>query len=197
MGNKLLMLKKTALLFLLFYSYAVLRYHVGKGLGQEEILFVLNKAFAWTAGTCFAFTLLPKKWFPNTVIYRKQFGLLGYGFSLLHITANIILINATNYPLLFNANKLNFHGWQIIILGILTILCFTMPLIATIQKQPAGNVLYKFGKIGVFASIIHVSIIGIHGWFFPLDWPYYLPPITLLFVITASGIVLFRSILTK
>ena len=191
------MLKKTALLFLIFYSYAVLRYHIGKGLGQEEILFVLNKSFAWTAGTYFAMTLLPKKWFPNTTNYRRQLGLLGYSFSSLHISANIILINPANYPLLFNANMLNFHGWQIIILGILTILCFSMPLIATIQKQPVGNVLYKFGKIGVFASIIHVSIIGIHGWFFPLEWPYYLPPITLLFVVSASGIVLFKSILTK
>ena len=193
MGNKLLMLKKTALLFLLFYSYAVLRYHVGKGLGQEEILFVLNKAFAWTAGTCFAFTLLPKKWFPNTVSYRKQFGLLGYGFSLLHITANIILINAINYPLLFEGNYLNSHGWQLIILGILTISCFSLPLIATMKKLPAGNLLYKFGKVGVLTSIIHVSIIGINGWFTPLEWPYYLPPITLLFVITASSIVIYRS----
>ena len=193
MGNKLLMLKKTALLFLLFYSYAVLRYHVGKGLGQEEILFVLNKAFAWTAGTCFAFTLLPKKWFPNTVNYRKQFGLLGYGFSLLHITANIILINAINYPLLFEGNYLNSHGWQLIILGILTISCFSLPLIATMKKLPAGNLLYKFGKVGVLTSIIHVSIIGINGWFTPLEWPYYLPPITLLFVITASSIVIYRS----
>ena len=187
------MLKKTALLFLLFYSYAVLRYHVGKGLGQEEILFVLNKAFAWTAGTCFAFTLLPKKWFPNTVSYRKQFGLLGYGFSLLHITANIILINAINYPLLFEGNYLNSHGWQLIILGILTISCFSLPLIATMKKLPAGNLLYKFGKVGVLTSIIHVSIIGINGWFTPLEWPYYLPPITLLFVITASSIVIYRS----
>ena len=187
------MLKKTALLFLLFYSYAVIRYHVGKGLGQEEILFVLNKAFAWTAGTCFAFTLLPKKWFPNTVSYRKQFGLLGYGFSLLHITANIILINATNYPLLFEGNYLNSHGWQLIILGILTISCFSLPLIATMKKLPAGNLLYKFGKVGVLTSIIHVSIIGINGWFTPLEWPYYLPPITLLFVVTASTIVFFRS----
>ena len=193
MGNKLLMLKKTALLFLLFYSYAVIRYHVGKGLGQEEILFVLNKAFAWTAGTCFAFTLLPKKWFPNTVSYRKQFGLLGYGFSLLHITANIILINATNYPLLFEGNYLNSHGWQLIILGILTISCFSLPLIATMKKLPAGNLLYKFGKVGVLTSIIHVSIIGINGWFTPLEWPYYLPPITLLFVVTASSIVIYRS----
>ena len=187
------MLKKTALLFFLFYTYAVVRYHFGKGLGQEEILFVLNKAFAWTAGTYFAFTLLPKKWFPNTVSYRKQFGLLGYGFSLLHITANIILINATNYPLLFEGNYLNSHGWQLIILGILTISCFSLPLIATMKKLPAGNLLYKFGKVGVLTSIIHVSIIGIHGWFTPLEWPYYLPPITLLFVITASTIVFFRS----
>jgi hypothetical protein len=193
MGNKLLMLKKIALLFLLFYSYAVLRYHVGKGLGQEEILFVLNKAFAWTAGTCFALTLLPKKWFPSTLNYRKQFGLLGYGFSLLHITANIILINATNYPLLFEGNYLNSHGWQLIILGILTISCFSLPLIATMKKLPAGNLLYKFGKVGVLTSIIHVSIIGINGWFTPLEWPYYLPPITLLFVITASSIVIYRS----
>jgi hypothetical protein len=196
MGNKLLMLKKIALLFLLFYSYAVLRYHVGKGLGQEEILFVVNKAFAWTAGTCFALTLLPKKWFPSTLSYRKQFGLLGYGFSLLHITANIILINATNYPLLFEGNYLNSHGWQLIILGILTISCFSLPLIATIKKLPAGSVLYKFGKIGVLTSIIHVSIIGINGWFTPLEWPYYLPPITLLFVITASSIVIYRSFFT-
>jgi hypothetical protein len=193
MGNQLLMLKKIALLFLLFYSYAVLRYHVGKGLGQEEILFVVNKAFAWTAGTCFALTLLPKKWFPSTLNYRKQFGLLGYGFSLLHITANIILINATNYPLLFEGNYLNSHGWQLIILGILTISCFSLPLIATLKKLPAGSVLYKFGKIGVLTSIIHVSIIGINGWFTPLEWPYYLPPITLLFVITASSIVIYRS----
>jgi hypothetical protein len=196
MGNQLLMLKKIALLFLLFYSYAVLRYHVGKGLGQEEILFVVNKAFAWTAGTCFALTLLPKKWFPSTLNYRKQFGLLGYGFSLLHITANIILINATNYPLLFEGNYLNSHGWQLIILGILTISCFSLPLIATIKKLPAGSVLYKFGKIGVLTSIIHVSIIGINGWFTPLEWPYYLPPITLLFVITASSIVIYRSFFT-
>jgi hypothetical protein len=193
MGNKLLMLKKTALLFLIFYSYAVLRYHVGKGLGQEEILFVLNKAFAWTAGTCFALTLLPNKWFPSTLNYRKQFGLMGYGFSLLHITANIILINATNYPLLFEGNHLNSHGWQLIILGILTISCFSFPLIASIKKLPAGNLLYKFGKIGVLTSIIHVSVIGINGWFTPLEWPYYLPPITLLFVITASCIVIFKS----
>ncbi|MCX6191453.1 MAG: hypothetical protein NT109_04140 [Flavobacteriia bacterium] len=191
------MLKKSCILFVLFYTYAAIRYHIGKNLGQEDFLFVLNKAFAWTAGTYFTLTLAPKIWFPKIIGYRRQFGFIGYGFGLLHLVCTIFLISPSNYPLLFNGSQLNIHGYQIIAFGIINLCCFSLPLFASFRKFPEGNICYKFGRIGIYSTIIHVTTIGIQGWFFPQQWPYFLPPITLLYVLTASGLIIIRAFFIK
>ena len=194
MGNNILMIKKALLFFILFYVYAALRYHFGKGLGLDSVLFVFNKSFAWTAGTFFAMTLLPSRWFSAYPLYRSELGKIAYGFSLLHIGANLVLINPRAQAALFDGTSLNLHGWYIVLMGIITFIFFSIPLIATFKRIPSGSKLYKFGKVGVISSLIHVTIIGLHGWFNPNEWPYYLPPITLLFVGSTSIILVFRTL---
>jgi hypothetical protein len=193
MENRLLMKKVIALLFLSFYGYAVIRYHIGKDLvGLMEFFFVLNKAFAWTAGTLLLLSILPTNYLDKFQLTRRAFGTFGYAVALIHINSTILLLSEKFYPKFYTDEALNADGWFFIALGVSSILLFTLPLIASFKNLPSTHILYRFGRYGILMNLAHVAAIGYKGWLKFQDWPYFMPPITLLFSLNVVVIFVIR-----
>jgi hypothetical protein len=85
-------------------------------------------------------------------------------------------------------------GWVAIAFGIAAFVCFSMPWYATIRKIPPPQVFYKFGRIGVLCAVGHATALGISGWTSAGQWPFLMPPITLIFVVFALFVVVYRYV---
>jgi len=192
------MKKLISSLFFIFYAYAVIRYHIGKELiGLMEFFFVLNKAFAWTAGTMLLLSILPSFYLEKYCVTRRALGTFGYAIGLIHINSSILLLDEKFYPKFYTNAQLNSDGWFFIFLGVCSILLFTIPLIASKLNLPEGNRLYTFGRYGILMNLAHVTAIGFKGWLKFQDWPYFMPPITLLFVLNGVIILGFRYLFLR
>ena len=192
------MKKLIIVLFFSFYSYAIIRYHFGKELsGFTETFFVLNKALAWTAGTLFLLTLFPQYQLDKFNLKRRQLGTTGYCFALVHILLILLILNPDLYPKFYSDSELNYDGFTTIFLGLSSLLLFSLPLYASLQKRETLQHLYRFGRFGIYLNILHVTSIGANGWFIPTNWPYFMPPITLIFVAQAALIILINKFVLK
>ena len=165
-------------LFLFFYGYAVVRYHLGKNVPWSDWYFILNKGFAWMGFTLVALTLLKEKTLNKISLSRRSLGLIGYFFLIAHVVSNLLLFNERHFPKLYHNGVISSSGWIAIILGIMAFVVFTLPLVATLKNFPSTSKYFRLGKIGVLTSIFHPTIIGFAGWLKPGTWPYSLPPIT-------------------
>ena len=168
---------KALLLFCALYSYAHLRYHVGKAIPLSEWMFVLNKSIAWTGGILLGLSLF--KYEGENI--RKSLGNIGYLFASLHIFLDLILMSPEHYPSFYSFGQLDEHACISITLGVTSFICFTTACLGSISKN--YKYLLRFGRIGILISLLHVTMIGKKGWFTPNSWPFYMPPITLLFVL--------------
>lgn len=170
-------------IFILLYSYAVLRYHFGKNVPWSEWYYILNKAFAWTGFTLICLSVLQQKWLDNLKTTRRELGVLGFCFVIIHAVSVLFLFNPEHYPKFYSGQEINSLGWIIISIGLLSMLSFSLPFIAAMKSTPATSRVFKLGKIGVLISVFHPLLIGYSGWFSPGSWPYFMPPITLLAVL--------------
>jgi hypothetical protein len=175
--------------FTLFYGYAVVRYHLGKGLDQTYFLFVLNKSFAWSASFYLGISILnlPRKW-PT----KQQFGLASFALGLIHIMLTLYLAYSNFYPELYKENHLSNLGVSILFSGILSIGLMLMAFLTSILPDRFPK---KWLRCGYFAFIVNIShpfIIGFQNWVAPLKWPLYFPPITLLACLISGIILYFR-----
>lgn len=192
------MKKVILVLFLTFYGYAIIRYHIGKNLtGLMAFFFVLNKAFAWTAGTLLILSILPTLFLEKYKLKRRAIGTFAYVIALIHINSSILLLSEKFYPKFYSHSYLNSDGWFYITLGALSILSFTIPLIASKLNMQDGHFMYRFGRYGILLNLSHVTAIGFKGWLSYQDWPYYMPPITLLFVFSGLLILGFRYLILR
>jgi hypothetical protein len=190
--------KVILVLFLTFYGYAIIRYHIGKNIsGLMAFFFVLNKAFAWTAGTLLILSILPSYFLEKYKLKRRAIGLFAYTIALIHINSSILLLNEKFYPNFYSHSCLNLNGWLYITLGVLSILLFTIPLIASKLNLPEGHFMYRFGRYGILMNLAHVAAIGFKGWLSYQDWPYFMPPITLLFVFSGLLILGLRYLILR
>jgi hypothetical protein len=64
--------------------------------------------------------------------------------------------------------------------------------VAALKKMPSKSVVFKLGKIGVMISLFHPLMIGFSGWLKPAEWPFYLPPITMLAVVLGVVVLVVR-----
>ena len=178
-----------------FYGYAFMRYHVGKQLWEwGHVPYVLNKAIAWTGASLLVGTLLPNRLLFTKGWTRKTFGAVGFRWILVHIFCTLALLGEKLYPKMFNDQQLNSMGWVAIAFGIAAFVCFSLPWYATIRKIPPPHVLYKFGRIGVLCAVGHATALGISGWTSTGQWPFLMPPITLIFVVFALFVVVYRYV---
>lgn len=176
------------LLFCLLYSYAIIRYHIGKELGFEYLFFVINKAISWTAATCLGLSVLTlKKPYPS----KRFFGISSFALSLFHICLTLILAVLGFFPDYYFSSGISNLGLLILITGILTILLMIFPLLTSFFPANYPKAWIKLGKFALFVNILHPLIIGIKNWWTPGNWPLFLPPITLLAVLNYAIILQF------
>jgi hypothetical protein len=154
---------KVLALFCVFYTYAHLRYHIGKSIPLSEWLFIVNKSIAWTGGILLGLSLLKYKQ-KNT---RNSLGSIGYLFASIHLLLDVILMSPEHYPSFYSFGQLNTHAW--------------IAFLGSISKN--HKYLLRSGRIGILFSLLHVTMIGKKGWFTTHSWPFYMPPITLIFVL--------------
>lgn len=181
------------LIFIVCYTYAIIRYHFGKHL-EEWIHFpyVINKAISWTAGTFMVLTLIPNERLMCYSISRRTLGLRGYFLAVIHIVTNVLLLNPDLHPSFFTDQKINASGWTYISFGATSFILFSLPLYASFKNFPAKDIRYKFGKLGILLLMLHVASLGLKNWFFPETWPMMMPPITLLFLAFCLVIILLK-----
>jgi hypothetical protein len=190
------MFKKVILFFLLTYTYAILRYQLGKDLwGWYDYFFSLNKSISWTAGTMLALTLISDKNLEIINMKRKDLGVLGYLLALIHIIFSISLLNPQYYPSFYTHNVINVNGWISISLGIASISFFSLALMGSLSILKQSFI--KLGKWGIVVNFLHVVNIGFLKWFPISDWSMNLPPITLLFSIELILIFVIRLLIMK
>ena len=142
-------MKKIASFLLLFtYAYAVIRYHYGKNVPFHEWLYVLNKAFSWTGFTLIGLSILPKSWFDQCHLVRKEAGIIAYSFCILHLLINFSLMNSTRYPFLYlSTNEWSWQGIFTLILGSLSFCCFTIALIGSINIFGSNETKKRIKKV--------------------------------------------------
>jgi hypothetical protein len=180
-------MKYLILIFCLLYSYAVIRYHIGKELGFDYFFFILNKAIAWSAATCLGLSVLTlKKTYPS----KRFFGISSFILSLFHICLTLILAIVGFFPDYYNTNGISNAGLQVLMTGILTILLMAFPLMASLFPNKFPKTWIKLGKFALITNIFHPVIIGFKNWSDPISWPLLLPPITLLTTLIYSIIIL-------
>ncbi len=165
--------------------------------GWKAFFVVLNKAIAWLAGTLLMLSLLRQNFWNRFSLSRRTLGTTGYWFAVIHIFSGVILLDSTFYPKFYNHGCISYFGWNYISIGILSILFFSIPLYASLKKEPHGSKLYHFGHYGILMNLVHVFMIGFSGWLEPESWPLYFPPITLIFVTQILSVFIFRTIFLK
>lgn len=167
-------------LFSIFYVYAILRYHIGKGLDSSFGLFVINKAIAWNSAFLLGLSLLK---LPEKYPSRRFFGLSSFFLAIVHIVLIFILAMNNKYSELYYDEKLTLKGISILISGALTFLIMLPPFFSSVLSQHIDSKYFHLGKIACFINLFHPFLLGYKNWFSPNDWPYFLPPITLLVVL--------------
>jgi hypothetical protein len=167
-------------LFSVFYGYAFLRYHFGNQLDSSHILFVFNKAVAWSSAVYLGLSLLklPSK-FPS----RRTFGLSSFYLSVVHVLLIFILAVNQQYPELYVNQTLTIKGVAVLISGVLTFIIMLPPFISTIIPNHLNSRFFHYGKIACIINLFHPLFLGYKNWLTPAVWPYFLPPITLLVVL--------------
>lgn len=180
-------MKYLILLFCLLYSYAAIRYHIGKELGFAYFFFILNKAIGWSAATCLGLSVLTlKEPYPS----KRFFGISSFILGLFHICLTFIIAIVGLFPDYYNFNGISNQGVIVLITGILTILLMVFPLLASLFPHKFPKIWIKLGKFALFVNVLHPLIIGIKNWWIPGNWPLYLPPITLLATLIYSLVIL-------
>lgn len=187
------MKKVAAILLFLTYCYAFVRYHWGKNVPYSEWLYVLNKAFSWTGFTLIGISILPHVWFEKRKLIRKQAGLIGYLLASIHLILVLLLISPKRYSFLYlTPEEWSWQGIATVLMAGIALTCFTITRIASLKliklNESQQKNWLKWGKLGFAIAMLHPLVMSVNKWFVS-PWPYYMPPITLLAVI--SGIAFF------
>lgn len=182
------------LLFIVLYGYAFLRYHIGKDIPMNDWYFILNKSFAWMGFTLIALSILKESTLSKLNLTRRFLGLNGFGFAVIHACSIYFLFNQVHFPKFYTENQLNLIGWFALSIGFLSILIFSIPFIGAMKQLPNSSQVFRLGKIGMVISLAHPFIIGFSGWISPNEWPLFLPPITLLAVMSGVIILMIRAL---
>jgi DMSO/TMAO reductase YedYZ heme-binding membrane subunit len=180
-------MKKIIILILIFtYSYAVIRYHVGENIPWSEFLFVVNKAFSWSAFILISWSILPKKWFLKRNLQRKYFGITGYIFALIHVILNIFLININRFPQFYSSNKNWTNEFYLFAsIGLISFLIFSLIFLVStnLVKTKNKDKIISLGLYTIVFCALHPFLIGYKNWLNINSWPLFLPPITLLSIL--------------
>jgi len=190
-------------------GYAVLRYHVIKGVPWANFpLFILNKGISLSAvfliAASYAIGHL-SRFFPKTFTswlnLRKYLGLFGFGLSAVHIFISFLLFGPGYYPKFFEANgKLNLTGELSMLFGVVSFFVFSI--VAIVSIPSVGEMMDKkrwlriqrMGYLALASVGLHVLTMGFAGWLTPKTWPGGLMPVSLVAFIVITITILFKIV---
>ncbi len=169
-------------------AYAVLRYHVFKGVPLDHLpMYVLNKVVSMTALFLIGLSNVSHE---NDV--RRRAGMAGFAAAGLHVLLSQALLSPDNYPKMFAARE-GLHGLSLsgeisLLSGSLGI--FLLFLLAWPRREESAAwhaVLPRLVRGTLALAAFHCLFYGWPGWWTPASWPGGLPPITLLSFLFAVG----------
>lgn len=166
-------------------------------------LYIANKVFATTAlvliGLSFLLSAFCYFWdFVDTkIVYRKHLGLMGFAFAVVHVVVTVWFL-----PHKFPWPEWLYNNLQSAVFAGLALLIFA--LMAAVSNRYAVHelgskgwrLLLRVGYVALIFVIIHFAFLKYNGW---LNWfktrEPILPPLSLLEVIFAVGVIAFRIVL--
>ncbi len=179
---------------LFFLLYATLRYMVFKGVDWSHFpVYIVNKICSIAGLFLIALSYLLTKvdWIKfdgesSKVQFIRFAGLAGFSLSAIHVFLSLVILSPAYFPKFYQGDMMNFKGEFSMLMGVISLYCFTIPAITSLpfmqkavgmKKWKRGQ---KMGYYGLLSSLVHVTIMGFSGWIDIADWPGYLPPISLL-----------------
>ena len=195
--------KSALYIFLLSLVYAMLRYHVFKGVPWEQFpIYILNKVFALSAFILFAFSFsicpIQKLGWINLLKSEecKYLGRMGMIFLLFHLIMSLVILNPAYFEKFYDfEGNLNLIGNLSLFLGIaglIFIILYHSMFRESIQNAKKAYSLLqtnRFVMLGLLTMCGHVFVMGIKSWISPNEWPGFMPPISLI-----SFVVLFFTL---
>lgn len=186
-------------------GYAVLRYHVASQVSWDHFpLYILNKATSLAAVVFVACSYLVGRVFrwhnddPATKLVVIKFcGLMGFSLAAIHAFFSVCLLTPAYFGKFFAPDgRLNLVGELGLATGVISLWALALPAISTLPMMPKalGGVRWKrtqrMGYLCLALVACHMVAFGIKGWMAPGEWPWSLPPISLL-AVSAAAIPLF------
>lgn len=172
-------------LFLFCYTYSILRYHIGAEIPLQEWIFILNKSIAWTGFTCIGLSQLPVTLIERIRLTKRITGIYGFVFGCIHISISFYLLYDGNHLIWSKLETKDFMFYSFIVSGALSFLIYLFPIVATLKDLPSTSKMFGIAKVGYLINILHPLLLGYSGWGSISKWPLFLPPITLLAVLSA------------
>jgi hypothetical protein len=195
-------IKSAIYIFLFSFLYAILRYHIFKGVPWVQLpIFILNKVFALSSFILFSlsFSVCPLQKLGWMNLYKteecKYLGWSGMTFLFIHVIMSLLILNSEYFEKFYESGKsLNLVGNLSLLLGIIG-LTFIL-LYHSRYRYPHDKQAVSFFQtdgfiiLGLLTMCGHVLVMGINNWVTPLEWPGYMPPISLI-----SFLILFSTLL--
>lgn len=176
-------------------AYAVLRYNVFGTVAWEQLpLFVANKAIAVTG-----LVLLGLSRLVADRERRKDLGLVGLAFTLVHVLLSFVIIAPMYLPKQFTqAGTLRWGAETSLLAGAIATVLLLSLAYATLQKPierhaHATSLLPGIARVMLLLVAVHAAALGYTVWLDVAGWPGAMPPITLWsFLLAAAFCVLPR-----
>jgi DMSO/TMAO reductase YedYZ heme-binding membrane subunit len=181
-------------------AYSILRYHIAGDVSWAHFpLFILNKTTALAAVIFVACSYLIGrviKWHNQDpqlkLVVIKFCGLMGFSLAAIHAFFAVCLLTPAYFDKFFAEDgRLNLQGELGMAVGIVALWALALPSITTLPMMPKalGGIRWKRSqRMGYFCLILvvaHMIVLGLKGWLSPSDWPWSLPPISLIAVTAA------------
>lgn len=180
------------LIMAFFTLYAVIRYLVFKGVDLVHFpLYIVNKVVS-ISGIFFlamSYSVGKAKWpkfREKQTSFIKFCALVGFSLIALHVFLSLIIIGPAYFPKFYHEDMMNLTGELSMLMGVVSLYFFSIPAITTLPFMQEAVGIEKWqkrqrmGYFGLITSLVHVTVMGVGGWFNWHTWPGYMPPITLL-----------------
>ena len=183
-----------------FFIYATLRYLVFKGVDPAHFpVYIVNKIVA-VAGIFFialSYTITKVDWMnfmtkENKIKFIRFAGLVGFSLCAIHVFLSLLIISPEYYPKFYHENMMNLTGELSMLMGVISLYCFSIPAITTIpfMQEAVGIKKWRKGQnmgyYGLITALLHTTVMGFAGWITVNKWPGYFPPMSLVGAIIAS-----------
>ena len=188
-------------------AYSILRYHItGEVAWTHFPLFILNKATSLAAVFFVACSYLigrVLRWHNDDpkvkLVVIKFCGLMGFSLAAIHAFFSVCLLTPAYFAKFFSDDgRLNLVGELGLAVGVVALWALAMPAITTLPMMPKalGGMRWKrsqrMGYLCLALVMAHMVVLGVRGWLAPQNWPWMLPPISLLAVVAAAVPMLFK-----